>query len=77
MKNRVAIVGVGQTQHKSKNTECKGQELIHIAVKRALESAELTIADIDAIVIGNMDHFESINYVDMWICGVWMAPVVT
>jgi acetyl-CoA C-acetyltransferase len=79
MKNRVAIVGVGQTQHKSKNTECKGQELIHIAVKRALESAELTIADIDAIVIGNMDHFESINYVDMWSVdgsGGYMRPIM-
>ena len=66
MKNRVGIVGVGQTHHKSKNTDCKGQELIAVAVKRALESAEITMADIDAIVIGNMDHFESINYVDMW-----------
>jgi len=26
----------------------------------------MTIQDIDAIVIGNMDHFEGINYVDMW-----------
>ncbi|MGB3128763.1 MAG: thiolase family protein [Dehalococcoidia bacterium] len=79
MKNRVGIVGVGQTHHKSKNTDCKGQELISIAVKRALESADLTMADIDAIVIGNMDHFESINYVDMWSVdgsGGYMKPIM-
>ncbi len=79
MKNRVGIVGVGQTHHKSRNTDCKGQELIGIAVKRALESAELTMADIDSIVIGNMDHFESINYVDMWSVdgsGGYMKPIM-
>jgi len=79
MKNRVGIVGVGQTHHKSKNTDCKGQELISIAVKRALESADLTMVDIDAIVIGNMDHFESINYVDMWSVdgsGGYMKPIM-
>lgn len=79
MGKQVAIVGFGQTHHRSKNTECSGQELISIAVKRALESAELTMADIDAIVIGNMDHFESINYVNMWSVdgsGGYMKPVM-
>jgi len=79
MKRRVGIVGVGQTHHRSKNTDLKGQELISIAVKRALEGAELTMADIDAIVIGNMDHFESINYVDMWSVdgsGGYMKPIM-
>lgn len=79
MGKRVAIVGVGQTHHVSKNTECNGQELINIAVTRALESTELTMADIDAIVIGNMDHFESINYADMWSVdgsGAYMKPIM-
>jgi len=79
MRNRVGIVGFGQTHHRSKNTDCKGQELISIAVKRALESADLTMSDIDAIVIGNMDHFESINYVDMWSIdgsGGFMKPIM-
>jgi len=61
-----AIVGVGQTHHKSKNSECNGQELIGIAVRRALKSADISIKEIDAVVVANMDHFESINYVDMW-----------
>jgi acetyl-CoA C-acetyltransferase len=79
MGNIVAIVGVGQTHHKSKITDCNGQELIGIAVRRALASAELTIKDIDAVVIGNMDHFESINCVDMWSVlgfGGYMKPVL-
>src|SRR5512136_854471 len=79
MIGRVGIVGFGQTHHKSRNTECSGQELIAIAVRRALESAELTMRDIDAIVIGNMDHFESINYVDMWSVdgsGGYMKPIM-
>lgn len=79
MGNRVSIVGVGQTHHRSKIRECNGQELIGIAVRRALESAELTMKDIDAVVVGNMDHFESINYVDMWSVlgfGGYMKPVL-
>lgn len=40
--------------------------MIYEAVARALKDCELTIKDVDAIVIGNMDHFESINYVDTW-----------
>jgi len=40
--------------------------MIYEAVSRALSDAEMTIRDVDAVVIGNMDHFESINYVDTW-----------
>ena len=79
MGTRTAVVGVGQTHHRSKNPECSGHELIAIAVRRALESAGLTMKDIDAIVVGNMDHFESINYVDMWSVlgfGGYMKPVL-
>ena len=79
MIRRVGVVGFGQTHHKSRNTECSGQELIAVAVRRALESAELTMADIDAIVVGNMDHFESINNVDMWSVdgsGGYMKPIM-
>jgi len=77
--NRVGIVGVGQTHHKSKITDCNGQELISVAVRRALNTAELTMKDIDAVVIGNMDHFESINYADMWSVlgfGGYLKPVL-
>jgi len=66
MPRKVAIVGTGQTDHRSHRPDVSGRELIHEAVTRALADCELTIRDIDAIVIGNMDHFESINYVDAW-----------
>ncbi|MBU2489624.1 MAG: thiolase family protein [Proteobacteria bacterium] len=78
-KKRVAIVGTGQTHHKSHRPDVNGQELIHEAVTRALADAELTIKDIDAIVIGNMDHFEGINYVDCWSVdgsGGTMRPII-
>ena len=76
---RTAIVGVGQTHHRSKRQDVNGQELINEAVTRALEDAGLTIEDIDAIVIGNMDHFEGINYVDGWSVdgsGAFMKPIM-
>jgi acetyl-CoA C-acetyltransferase len=56
-----------------------GQELINEAVVRALDDAELTRNDIDAIVIGNMDHFEGTNYVDTWSVdgsGGFMKPIM-
>jgi len=79
MGRRVAIVGAGQTYHKSARKDVNGQELIHEAVSRALEDAELTIEEIDGVVIGNMDHFEGINYVDCWSIdgsGGFLKPVI-
>ena len=79
MGKRVAIVGTGQTHHRSIRADVNGQELIHEAVVAALEDAELTIHDIDAVVIGNMDHFEGINYVDCWSIGGsggYMKPTI-
>lgn len=78
MAKRVAIVGTGQTHHKSHRPDVNGQELINEAVRRALEDADLKMKDIDAIVIGNMDHFEGINYVDCWSVdgsGGFMKPI--
>jgi acetyl-CoA C-acetyltransferase len=78
-KKRVAIVGTGQTFHKSHRPDVNGQELINEAVRTALADADLTIRDIDAVVIGNMDHFEGINYVDCWSVdgsGGTMKPVI-
>jgi len=79
MARRVAIVGTGQTNHKSHRPDVNGRELIYEAVTRALADSELSIRDIDAIVIGNMDHFESINYVDTWSVegsGGVMKPII-
>lgn len=79
MAKRVAIVGTGQTFHKSHRPDVNGQELINEAVVRALTDADLKMKDIDAIVIGNMDHFEGINYVDCWSVdgsGGTMKPII-
>ena len=78
-KRRVAIVGTGQTNHKSNRPDVNGQELINEAVQLVLQDADMTIDQIDAIVIGNMDHFEGINYVDCWSVvgsGGTMKPVI-
>jgi acetyl-CoA C-acetyltransferase len=54
------------THQRSSRPDVTGQELINEAVRMALDDAGMTRKDIDAIVIGNMDHFEGINYVDTW-----------
>ena len=74
----VGIVGVGQTHHASKRLDLSGIELISEAVTRALDDAGINASEIDAFVIGNMDHFENINYVDAWATdglGSFMKPV--
>lgn len=78
MASRVAISGFGQSHHAARRWDVNGLELIQEAVVRALESADTTLQDIDAIVIGNMDHFEGINYVDTWSvegAGAYMKPI--
>jgi acetyl-CoA C-acetyltransferase len=54
------------TKQASSRPDVTGQEIINEAVRAALDDAGLKRKDIDAIVIGNMDHFEGINYVDTW-----------
>jgi len=79
MAQRVAVVGFGQTHHKSSRRDVTGIELINEAVQRALEDAELGPGDIDAVVIGNMDHFENINFADMWGVegtGAYLKPIM-
>jgi len=74
----VAITGFGQTHHAARRWDVNGLELIQEAVTRALADAGLTIKDIDAVVIGNMDHFEGINYVDTWSiegAGAFLKPI--
>jgi len=79
MAQRVAIIGFGQTYHRSRRVDVNGVELINEAVQAALEDSGLKRKDIDAIIIGNMDHFESVNYVDTWSVdgtGGFMKPVM-
>jgi acetyl-CoA C-acetyltransferase len=67
MSERIAVVGTGQTEFKSRWPEISQVEMVNLAVKRALENAHLTIKDIDAVLVGNMELFEGNYQVDMWL----------
>lgn len=61
MAERCAVVGVGQTHHKKRRDDVSIPGLLREAVDRALDDAECTLADIDAVVIGKApDAFEGI-----------------
>jgi len=75
MGRRAAIIATGQTVHKSKRREVNIVELIHEAVSDCLKDAEMTMADIDAVLIGNMEHFEGVYNADLWAVdgtGAWL-----
>jgi acetyl-CoA C-acetyltransferase len=61
MAERCAVVGVGQTHFAKRRDDVSMPGLLREAIDRALEDAELTLADIDAVVIGKApDAFEGI-----------------
>jgi acetyl-CoA C-acetyltransferase len=47
-----AVIGIGQTKYKRQRADLSLEGLVREAALRALEDAELSFADIDAIVIG-------------------------
>jgi acetyl-CoA C-acetyltransferase len=66
--NRCAVVGVGQTNHTSVRADVSIAGLVREAVDRALESAGMTLADIDAIVIGKApDMLEGVMMPELWL----------
>jgi acetyl-CoA C-acetyltransferase len=66
-KNRnVGVVAVGQTAHSSHREDVNQPEMIHEAVKAALDQAGLTMNDIDCVVSGNMELFEMVHQPDLW-----------
>ncbi len=66
MSRAVAGVAVGQTHHASRRTDVSMPEMIREAIDRCLDSRGLRIKDVDAFVLGNMEMFEGINYVEQW-----------
>jgi acetyl-CoA C-acetyltransferase len=61
MAERAAIVGIGQTHFKKRRDDVSIAGLIREAIDRALIDAELTLRDVDAVVIGKApDAFEGI-----------------
>ena len=65
-KRNVAIVATGQTDHRSKRPDVNIVEMINEAVRRCLADANMTVEEVDAVVIGNMEHFEGIFFTEMW-----------
>jgi acetyl-CoA C-acetyltransferase len=67
-KDRVAVVGIGQTKHQSTRGDVSMAGLVREAASRALADAEMTWADIDAVVIGKApDFFEGMMMPELYL----------
>jgi len=65
---RCAVVGVGQTHHTKVRDDVSLAGLLREAAGRALEDAEMTWSDIDAVVIGTApDTFEGVMMPELYL----------
>jgi len=63
-----AVVGVGQTHHKTRRLDVSFGGLVREAVFRALEDAHMTLDDIDAVVLGKApDLFEGVMKPELYL----------
>jgi acetyl-CoA C-acetyltransferase len=68
MAERCAVVGVGQTKHAKVREDLSMAGLVREAALRALEDAEMTFADIDALVVGKApDPFEGVMMPELYL----------
>ncbi len=68
MANRAAVVGVGQTKHKSKHKDVSIAGLVRQAAERALADAGCEWKDIDALVLGKApDMFEGVLMPELYL----------
>ena len=67
MKRSVAIIGGGQTYHAVRRHDVNQPELVNEAVRAALEDARMSIDEIDAVLLGNMEFFEGQHMTDCWV----------
>lgn len=67
MKRKVAIVGGGQTYHASRRHDVNQGEMVNEAVRAALDDAQMTMDDIDTVLLGNMEFFEGCHMTDCWL----------
>ena len=75
MAERCAVIGIGQTKHASKRADVSIAGLVREAAQRALDDAELTYADIDAVVIGKApDMFEGVMMPELYLADALGAP---
>jgi acetyl-CoA C-acetyltransferase len=65
---RAAVLGVGQTHHRSRRTDVSIAGLCREAVDRALADAGVSLADIDAVVAGKApDLFEGVMMPELYL----------
>jgi acetyl-CoA C-acetyltransferase len=63
-----AVVGVGQTHHKTRRLDVSFGGLVREAVFRALEDAQMTMDDVDAVVLGKApDLFEGVMKPELYL----------
>ena len=68
MKQQAAVLGVGQTRHRSRRADVSIAGLCREAVDRALEDAGLTLDAIDAVVVGKApDLFEGVMMPELYL----------
>ncbi|QYG94112.1 thiolase domain-containing protein [Iamia sp. SCSIO 61187] len=67
-KDRVAVVGIGQTKHQATRGDVSMAGLVREAASRALDDAQMTWADVDAVVIGKApDFFEGVMMPELFL----------
>ena len=68
MAERCAVIGIGQTKHASARKDLSIAGLVREAAVRALDDAQLSWADIDAVVIGKApDMFEGVMMPELYL----------
>jgi len=79
MNRNVAIVGGGQTYHAARRHDVNQVEMVNEAIRAALQDAQMSIDEIDVILISNMEFFEGTHMTDCWMvdgCGAYGKPGV-
>ncbi|MDX1649492.1 MAG: thiolase domain-containing protein [Myxococcota bacterium] len=68
MAERCGVIGIGQTKHDTARKDVSMPGLLREAAQRALDDAELTWKDIDAVVIGKApDMFEGVMMPELFL----------
>ena len=68
MKQRAAVLGTGQTHHRSKRSDVSIAGLCREAVDRALADAAMTADQVDAVVVGKApDLFEGVMMPELYL----------
>ena len=68
MAERCAVIGIGQTKHRESRRDLSIPGLVRDAAVRALQDADMSFKDIDAVVIGTApDMFEGVMMPELWL----------